>query len=288
MEIENRSILVTGCNGQLGKELQKLSILYPHYNFLFVSRDTLPIENYTAVKKYFQDFQIDYCINCAAFTAVDKAETNKETAFLINGEAPGNLALVCKDHQTQLIHISTDYVFNGKSEIPYKEDSKIDPQNVYGASKLMGEELVLNNLPSAIIIRTSWVFSSFGNNFLKTMIRLMNEKENINVVNDQSGSPTYAADLADVIMKFIDRQPSLKGIFNFSNEGITTWYQFALLIKDHIKSNCIIHPISTTQFPTPAKRPKFSSLDTSKIKEQLNLIIPTWTSGVDRCLSILF
>ncbi|GAC1592560.1 MAG: dTDP-4-dehydrorhamnose reductase [Ginsengibacter sp.] len=287
MEEEKKLILVTGSNGQLGKELQRLCVLYEQYDFIFASRDFLPIDNYKSLKKLFTEHQIDYCINCAAYTAVDKAESEKELAFRINGEAVGNLASLCRDHQCKLIHISTDYVFNGESDLPYKEDHSIDPQNVYGASKLRGEELVLNNLPGAIIIRTSWVFSSFGSNFVKTMLKLMSEKENLNVVDDQIGSPTYAADLAEVIMKIIGEGENLSGIYNYCNAGIISWYGFAKYIKGKIKSNCFVHPIPTSNFPTPAKRPRYSSLDTSKIKGALKLNIPTWKNAVDRCLSVL-
>lgn len=287
MEEGKKLILVTGSNGQVGKELQKLSILYNQYNFIFASRDHLPIDNYRALKKLFTEQQFDFCINCAAYTAVDKAESEKEIAFRINGDAVGSLAMLCRDYQCKLIHISTDYVFNGEADLPYKEDHKIDPQNVYGASKLRGEELALNHLPSAIIIRTSWVFSSFGNNFVKTMIKLMNEKENLNVVDDQIGSPTYAADLADVIMKVVSGGDDLSGIYNYCNSGITSWYGFAEYIKNKIKSKCLIHPIPTSNFPTPAKRPLYSSLDTSKIKSALKIKIPTWQNAVDRCLSVL-
>ena len=287
MHGNKKSILVTGCNGQLGKEIQKLAVLFPTFNFLFASKETLPIEDLSAIKEYFKKTQIDFCVNCAAYTAVDKAETEKDMAFLINGTGAGNLSSVCKDHHTKFIHISTDYVFNGLSEIPYKEDFKIGPQNVYGASKLRGEELVLNNLPSSIIIRTSWVFSSFGNNFMKTMLRLMNERESINVVNDQFGSPTYAADLADVILNIIDNNNEIEGIFNYCNSGITTWFEFASFIKKYTKNNCQVHPITTFQFPTPAARPKYSSLNTSKIEQSLKIKIPSWQNASERCLSIL-
>lgn len=284
-----KTILVTGAGGQLGMEIWKLSDQYPSYNFLFTTREELPIDNFDLVKKYFEQQQIDSCINCAAYTAVDKAESEKEKAFLINAEAAGNLAAVCKDHQTQFIHISTDYVFDGTASSPYKEEDKVSPMSIYGASKLKGEELVLNNNASSIIIRTSWVYSSFGNNFVKTMLRLMNEKTSINVVNDQYGSPTYAADLAKMILTITDREnsSSQSGIFNYCNEGVITWYKFATEIKDFIKSNCNINPIPTIQYPTPAKRPHYSVLDTSKIKNTFNIDIPEWKDSLHECLSLL-
>lgn len=285
-----KTILVTGSGGQLGMEVWKLSDEYPIYKFLFTTREDLAIDKFDLVKKYFEQQQIDVCINCAAYTAVDKAESDKEKAFLINADAAGNLAAVCKAHQTKFIHISTDYVFDGTASVPYKEEDKISPVNVYGASKLRGEELVLNNNPSSIIIRTSWVYSFFGNNFVKTMLRLLKEKESINVVGDQYGSPTYAADLADAIFKIINNEnnaDSSAGIFNYCNEGVITWFEFAAEIKKNIKSKCGINPIPTSAFPTPAKRPQYSVLDTSKIKKTFGITIPKWKDSLHKCLSLL-
>ncbi|MEP6594778.1 MAG: dTDP-4-dehydrorhamnose reductase [Ginsengibacter sp.] len=287
--IPNRTILVTGAKGQLGKELQQLAPYHLDYQFQFTAKEDLPIDNFEAVKKYFENKQIDYCINCAAYTAVDRAEAESDKAFLINADAVANLAEICNHHKTQLIHISTDYVFNGFSSVPYKEDDAIDPINTYGASKLKGEELALNNNPSTLIIRSSWVYSSYGNNFVKTMVRLMNERESINVVNDQYGRPTYAADLAEIILKIID-QPKhvpLSGIVNYCNEGIINWYQFALAIKVIVKNNCAVNPISSSEYITAAKRPQYSVLDTTKIRSLLGIHIPYWEHSLQKCLSIL-
>jgi dTDP-4-dehydrorhamnose reductase len=283
-----KTILVTGSGGQLGMEIWKLSEQYPSYKFLFTTREDLPIEDYKFVKIFFVNHQIDFCINCAAYTAVDKAESEAEKAFLINATAAGNLSLICKAHQTQFIHISTDYVFEGSAGKPYKEEDRVSPINVYGASKLRGEELVLKNNPSAIIIRTSWVYSSFGNNFVKTMLRLLKEKESINVVDDQYGCPTYAADLASVIMKIVERKDkaSFAGIFNYCNEGVISWCGFAQEIKKIINSKCIVNPITTLQYPTPAKRPQYSVLDTSRIKETFQISIPEWQVSLQKCLSL--
>ncbi len=281
-----KTILVTGSGGQLGMEIWKLCDRYPSYKFLFTSREDLPIDNFKIVKQFFERQQIDHCINCAAYTAVDKAESENEKAFLINADAAGNLATICKEHKTQFIHISTDYVFDGTSSAPYKEVDKVSPVNIYGASKLRGEELVLNNNSCAIIIRTSWVYSSFGNNFVKTMQRLLKEKESINVVSDQHGCPTYAADLAEVIMKIVGKVGNCQtGIFNYCNSGIITWYEFANEIKEFIKSKCSINPIPASQYPVPAKRPQYSVLDTSKIKEVFNITIPNWKDSLHTCLS---
>lgn len=287
--VSKETILVTGSNGQLGKELQQLSLHYSQYQFQFTTKEDLPIENFEAVKKYFELQQVDYCINCAAYTAVDKAEIESDKAYLINADAVANLAKLCNQHKTYLIHISTDYVFNGSSSRPYKEDDAIDPINIYGASKLKGEELAFNANPSTLIIRSSWVYSSYGNNFVKTIIRLMNEKESINVVNDQYGCPAYAADLAEVIMKMIYRSEDMpvSGIVNYCNEGVISWYQFALAIKEIIKSNCIVNQVSSSEYITPAKRPHYSVLDTTKIRNLLGIDIPYWKHSLQKCLLLL-
>jgi len=284
------TILVTGANGQLANELKILSSGFPQYQFLFTAKEELPIENTDALTSFFQRNKMDYCINCAAYTAVDKAESEKEKAFLINAEAVGELAKICYNHQTKLIHISTDYVYDGTVHNPLKENNPVGPINIYGESKLKGEELALEKNPSAIVIRTSWVYSAFGNNFVKTMMRLFKEKSEINVINDQFGSPTYAADLAAVILNFIEQTEQGKdfsGIVNYSNSGVTTWYEFAEEIKSLVNSNCKINPIPTSSYPTPAKRPLYSVLDTSKIKELLQIEIPSWKESLKECVDIL-
>ncbi len=284
------TILVTGSNGQLGNELRILSKDYSEYQFLFTSRSQLSIEDSQSVESFFKKNHIDYCINCAAYTAVDKAESERDSAFEINATAVGELSKICSQYGTKLIHISTDYVYDGSSHVALKEDSPVGPVNVYGASKLKGEQLALQNNPSTLIIRTSWVYSSFGNNFVKAMMRLLTEKDEINVINDQLGSPTYAADLADVIMKFIqqmEKGKSFSGIVNYSNAGITSWFDFAQEIKSRIKSNCIINPIPTASYPTPAKRPLYSVLDTSKIKGLLQIEIPIWKDSLEKCIGVL-
>jgi dTDP-4-dehydrorhamnose reductase len=295
----NKTILVTGANGQVGNEFRALANKYPQYNFLFAGREELAIEDFDAVKKYFAGNTIDFCVNCAAYTAVDKAETEKDNAFLINATAAANLAAVCTAHNTQFIHISTDYVFDGTGTQPYKETDVTNPLGVYGQSKLKGEELVLQNNPAAIIIRTSWVYSSFGNNFVKTMLRLMKEKESINVVDDQLGCPTYAADLANTIMAIINQHSTInnqyprkamssgRAIFNYCNEGIISWYNFAVAVKELTGSNCIVNPIPSSQYATPAKRPQYSVLDTAKIKTTLGIVIPEWQEALRNCLVLL-
>ncbi|MDP4285824.1 MAG: dTDP-4-dehydrorhamnose reductase [Bacteroidota bacterium] len=284
------SILVTGANGQLASEIRAIADNFPLYQFLFTSREDLPIENKEAVKLFFENHPINYCINCAAYTAVDKAESEKGKAFLINADAVGELATICKDHQTQFIHISTDYVYDGTKEIALKEEDTVAPLNVYGLSKLKGEELALDKNPSSLIIRTSWVYSSFGNNFVKTMLRLFKERDEINVVSDQMGSPTYAADLANVIMQFIERMEkgeTFSGIVNYCNDGITNWYEFAEAIKHFVNGNCKINPILTSAYKTPAKRPLNSVLDTSKIKKLIQAEIPYWKDSLKKCIEKL-
>ena len=284
-------ILVTGSNGQLGSEMRQLSLLYPSYKFLFVSRNELAIEDENAVRAFFKDNRVDYCVNCAAYTAVDKAESEKDKAFAVNADAAGLLASVCKEHQTKFIHISTDYVYDGSGQQPLKETDAVSPINTYGASKLKGEQLVFHNNPSSIVIRTSWVYSVYGNNFVKTMIRLFKERDALNVVNDQAGCPTYAADLAIVIMKLIDeaeRNNNFSGIVNFCNSGVTTWYDFAMAIKEYVHSSCNISPVPSSQYPVPAKRPNYSVLDTSKIQSILKTGIPFWKDSLHKCLKLYF
>lgn len=292
-------ILVTGSNGQLGKELKKIAASFPQFDFIFLSKEDLPIHHFEMVRHYFNTYQPQYLINCAAYTAVDRAEQEKDRAFHINGEAVGVLAAVCKEHHCKFIHISTDYVFDGIATVPYKEDSLTNPQSVYGASKLEGEKQALQFNPGSIIIRTSWLYSEYGKNFVRTMVKLMKEKDEINVVNDQIGSPTYAADLADAILQIIifntQHLPAgqagstlnIQGIYHFSNEGIINWYEFAVAIKELIGSNCKINPIPTSQYPTLAKRPAYSGLDKTKIQNTFDIQLKDWKDSLAVCLGNL-
>lgn len=280
------TLLVTGANGQLAREIDVVAAHQNGYNFLFATRDDLPLENREGLELFFEEHRIDYCINCAAYTAVDKAESEQEKAFRINADAVGGLAEICRIHKSKLIHISTDYVYDGSAGIPLKEVDAVRPVNVYGSSKLKGEQLAIEKNPATLIIRTSWVYSSFGNNFVKAMLRLFKERDEINVVADQYGCPTYAADLANVIMIFIDKMKEgsdLSGIVNYCNEGITSWFEFAKEIKTLVQSNCAINPVPTSSYKTAAKRPLYSVLDTTKIKELLHLEIPFWKESLKRC-----
>ena len=280
------TILVTGANGQLGRELQVLAATHPQYHFIFADRTVLPIDDPHQVDAFFAAHHPTVCINCAAYTAVDKAETDKEAAFRINGDAPGYLAAACHRHDAKLIHISTDYVFAGDSATPLSETDPTGPINTYGASKLAGEEKAMENHPDGtVIIRTAWVYSEFGNNFVKTMIRLMKERPSINVVDDQLGSPTYAADLAATILEILAYPLFIPGIYHYSNEGRISWYQFALAIRDHLGSTCTVNPIPSSQFPTPAKRPHYSLLDKALIRNTYQLSIRDWETALAVCMS---
>jgi dTDP-4-dehydrorhamnose reductase len=281
------TILVTGANGQLGKELKQLEGTYPGCRFIFLSREDLPIHHFELVRNFFKGYTPQYLVNCAAYTAVDKAETEKDLAFQVNGEAVGVLAAVCREYGTKFIHISTDYVFDGNATTPYSTDAPVNPQTVYGASKLMGEQEAVRYNPSSIIIRTSWVYSEFGKNFVKTMRKLMSERTELNVVNDQLGSPTYAADLAMVIMQIITGDKWIPGIYHFSNTGVISWYDFAVAIRELSGLSCQLHPISSAQYLTPAKRPAYSAMDTSGIFSTFGVTPVSWKESLQLCLQKL-
>jgi dTDP-4-dehydrorhamnose reductase len=280
-------IAVTGSNGQLGKELARFAGDFATCQFSFLSRLAFPIEDPEKMKDWLDRHRVDIFINCAAYTAVDKAESEIEKAFQINAAAPGILATLLSQNQTRLIHISTDYVFDGNSSTPLSENAITMPVNQYGASKLEGERLVLKNNPLSQIIRTSWLYSSYGNNFVKTMMRLMKDGKSIRVVEDQKGSPTYAGDLAKAILQMIVSGHFIPGIYHYSNEGETTWFEFALEIKKLTDSPCTVLPIPASGYPTPAKRPVYSLMDKSKIKKDYGLFIPDWKTSLAVCIELL-
>ncbi len=280
-------IIVTGANGQLGLTIKDISEQYPDYRFRFFSKEELPVDQVATVQDIFRELKPSFCINCAAYTAVDLAETNRETAFRINAEAAGHLAAACKSTDTRFIHISTDYVFDGNTNKPYKENDSIDPVNLYGASKAGGEQLALTNNPDSIIIRTSWVYSRHGKNFVKTMLHLMGSRDEIKVVADQTGAPTYAGDLAAAIMKIITQGADKPGIYHYSNKGSTTWYEFASAIREIAGKQCRIQPIPSSDYPTPARRPAFSLLDTGKIESTYGITIPGWRDSLEKCMKEL-
>ena len=282
------NILVTGSMGQLGSEIKELSSNY-NYNFFFTTRDDIDITSKDSIKEFCQTNSINVIINCAAYTAVDKAQSDIENADLVNRKAVKKLSIVAKELNIKLIHISTDYVFDGKNFKPYVEEFQTNPQSVYGKTKLDGENEIRDINPlNSIIIRTSWVYSYYGNNFVKTMLRLGKEKEELGVIFDQIGTPTYAKDLAKTILDIVPQIENSKvEIYNYSNEGVLSWYDFAKEIMKMAKLNCKVKAIETYQYPTPAKRPHFSLLNKSKIKSKFNLEIPYWKDGLDDCLKRL-
>lgn len=279
-------ILVTGSNGQLGSELRLLSGNYPQFEWIFADRNQISLDNLSILENQLESVNPDIIVNCAAYTAVDKAESEKELADTINHLAVGILAGWSSKNNSKLIHVSTDYVFDGTSSTALTENAPTNPVNVYGATKLAGEHLCLQKKPEAIILRTSWVYSSFGNNFVKTMSRLMIERDTLSVVNDQIGSPTYAADLAQAIMTIITHSNWTGGIYNFSNEGEISWYEFALAIKEIGGYTCEVSGIPSSSYPTPAKRPAYSLLDKSKIKKEFQVTVPNYKESLKVMMSL--
>jgi dTDP-4-dehydrorhamnose reductase len=282
-------VLVTGANGQLGQSLQFIAKNYPKLHFVFCSSSDLDITNLESCQAVFLKIKPNYCINAAAYTAVDKAESEPEKANLINVIGPKNLAVVCKEFSSVLLHISTDFVFDGSKNIPYNETDIPNPTGVYGQTKLDGEKAIQAVFSNYYIIRTSWVYSQFGKNFMKTMLRLASERDSISVVNDQIGSPTNAVDLAECLVKIIChtelvevQQPTTDnfGVYNFSNEGQCSWYDFAKKIFEINNCTIDLKSIPTSSFPTPAKRPKYSVLDKTKIKSTFGLEIKNWEDSL--------
>jgi len=281
-----KNILITGSNGQLGSEIREISDQYENYNFIFTDVEELDLTISEDIVSFFTDNKIDACINCAAYTAVDKAEDEVELAMLVNSTAVENLSKVCKNNGTLLFHISTDYVFNGKHFMPYVETDTVSPDSQYGLSKLKGEEAVMLNCDKAIIVRTSWLYSSHGNNFVKTLIKLGNERDQLSVVSDQVGTPTYAADLAEAIMvmiaSFDETKP--KEIYHFSNEGAISWYDFGKAIMKLSDIECAINPIDSKDYPSKANRPFYSVLSKSKIKKHYSVNVPYWEDSLHRMI----
>ncbi|MBF4492891.1 dTDP-4-dehydrorhamnose reductase [Flavobacterium sp. MR2016-29] len=273
-------ILVTGANGQLGSELSVIAEKDSHYEWVFADRTKITLDDLNLLQTQLEEIKPNIIFNCGAYTAVDKAETENEIAFKVNHLAVELIAKYASKNNIKLIHISTDYVFDGSSSIALNEEAITNPINVYGESKRAGEISCLKENPNSIIIRTSWVYSKFGNNFVKTMQRLMQERDAINVVNDQIGSPTYATDLAQAMVDILESENWIPGIYNYSNEGEISWYEFALSIKDLGGYNCKVGGIPSESYPTPAKRPEFSLLDKKKIKSIYNLSIPNYKESL--------
>ncbi len=284
-------ILVTGSTGQLGSEIRAASGNYQGYEFVFTDIDTLDISSEKTVKEAVNEIKPDWIINCVAYNFVDKAETDKDTAFRVNSLAPKLLAEAAKGSEAKLIHVSTDYVFDGMASVPYNENSQTNPQTVYGRSKLEGE---LNALKyhGTMVIRTAWLYSSYGKNFVKTIIKNGSEKDELRVVFDQTGTPTYAADLAEAVLHIVsmvirNQKAFIAGLYHYTNEGVCSWYDFATEIIRSAGIDCGVVPILSNEFSSAAKRPAFSVLDKTKIKENYGIVIPHWRTSMERCVRLL-
>jgi len=284
-----KKILITGANGQLGNSIKKLSSEYPQFSFIYTDESELDITKKSDVNSFFGQHQFNIAINCAAYNAVDKAEENFELAKSINAIGPANLAKAAKNHDCQFIHVSTDYVFDGKAHQPYDEAAVCQPPSAYGKSKLLGEEMVEQMNEKAMIIRTSWLYSEFGHNFLKTMLKYGREREELRVVYDQIGTPTYASDLARAILDIISSENynQHQRLYHFSNEGVASWYDFATEIMKATQIDCKIWAIESHEYPLPATRPFYSVLNKAKIKKDFGIKIPHWRQSMLECLAIL-
>lgn len=282
-----RKILVTGSNGQLGWEIAQAASSFPEFEFVFVDRNSMDLSMPSEIESVINLFAPHAIINAAAYTAVDKAETEKDIAHIINAEAVEKLATISKNRNIPFITYSTDYVFSGNATSPYLTDTQLAPVNYYGQTKAEGEQMAIAANPNTIIIRTSWVFSSHGNNFVKTMMRLMKDRDALNIVGDQKGRPTFAKDLALAsiqILQSINEGKTFSGIYHYANTGETTWFGFAEKIKEYAGIECDLTAISSDQFPTPAKRPAYSVLDTQKIEKELGIEIPHWETALKQCI----
>lgn len=275
-------VLVTGASGQLGQALQSISDKYPEIKFYFTDTVEADITNKEQLQHAFADIKPDFCINAAAYTAVDKSESEPEKAFAINVLGAKNIAEVCQEFHTVLLHVSTDFVFDGQQKTPYKESDMTNPKGVYGLTKKQGEEAIAAVMEEYFIIRTSWLYSRFGNNFMKTMLKLGSERPSLSVVDDQIGTPTHAVELAEALIAIINSGKRAYGIYHFSNEGITSWYGFAKAIFEVNHINIELHPICTSDYPTPAKRPAYSVLDKTKIKETFGIDILNWEESLKK------
>jgi dTDP-4-dehydrorhamnose reductase len=283
------NVLVTGCNGQLGNEIRVLSGNYPDYHFIYTDVGELDITKPQAVEEFLRAENVDCIINAAAYTAVDKAEEQPEIANLINGEAVGILAQAAKKRNALLVHVSTDYVFSGTAHQPLKEDANPDPQSAYAYSKWLGEQKLLEAKGKGVIVRTSWLYSSFGHNFVKSMLKYGRERDMLNVVYDQVGTPTYAADLAKLILDLVPQWMNLSSpeIFHYSNEGVASWFDFTIAIHQIAGIDCKVNAIETKDYPLPAKRPFYSLMAKDKIRKKYNIEIPYWRDSLKSCIALI-
>lgn len=285
-----KTILVTGANGQLGNSIRLLAKHYPQYNFLFTDVDTLDITDPQAVGKAIKDNQVDYVVNCAAYTAVDKAEDDEELCRRLNSYAVGVLGKAAHEASAKMVHVSTDYVFSGTSYLPYKETDETRPVSAYGRTKLAGEQILQEVCPEAVIIRTAWLYSEFGSNFVKTVLRLGKERDELRFVFDQIGTPTYAGDLAAAVMAVVaadEKGAYVPGIYHYSNEGVCSWYDFTVKILEIAGIACRVFPIETEEYPTRAVRPPYSVLNKKKIKETYGVTVPHWEESLRVCMEKL-
>ena len=282
-----KTILITGSKGQLGNEMQQAATRYPQFNYIYTDVDELDICDKTALDSFVKANSVNFIVNCAAYTAVDKAEDDVELCYKINSDAVRNIGEVAALNGIKVVHVSTDYVFDGTNHIPYDEDQEVSPATVYGKSKLAGEQALLESCNEAVIIRTAWLYSSFGNNFVKTMIKLGTDRDSLNVVFDQVGSPTYAADLAEAIMKVISSENFVPGIYHFSDEGVCSWYDFTKTIHKIARITCNVQPIESKDFPARTPRPHYSVLNKAKIKSTYGITIPHWEESLEKCIKIL-
>ena len=281
------TILITGSKGQLGNEMQQAAVRFPDFNYIYTDVAELDICDKSALDAFVKANNVNVIVNCAAYTAVDNAEDDVELCHKINRDAVRNIAEVANDNKVKVVHISTDYVFDGTNYLPYTEDMPVCPATVYGKSKLEGEQALLENCKESVILRTAWLYSSFGNNFVKTMIKLGTERDSLGVIFDQVGSPTYAADLADVILQLLSNKTFIPGIYHFSDEGVCSWYDFTKTIHRMANITCDVKPIETKDYPARTPRPHFSVLNKGKIKSTYGISIPHWEVSLEKCIGLL-
>ena len=282
-----QTILVTGCNGQLGSEMQVAANRFPSFQYIYTDVAELDICDKNTLDAFVKENAVNIIVNCAAYTAVDKAEDDIELCYKINRDAVKNIGEVASENNLKVVHVSTDYVFDGTNYLPYTEDLPVCPATVYGKSKLECEQALMESCGQAVILRTAWLYSSFGNNFVKTMIKLGTERESLNVIFDQVGTPTYAADLADAILCLLSNETFVPGIYHYSDEGVCSWYDFTKTIHRIANVICNVQPIETKDYPARTPRPHYSVLNKSKIKSTYNISIPHWEESLEKCINLM-
>lgn len=282
-----QTILVTGCNGQLGNEMQEAAKRFPSFQYIYTDVAELDICDKNTLDAFVKENGVNIIVNCAAYTAVDKAEDDIELCYKINRDAVRNIGEVASENNLKVVHVSTDYVFDGTNYLPYTEDLPVCPATVYGKSKLEGEQALMGTCGQAVILRTAWLYSSFGNNFVKTMIKLGTERDSLNVIFDQIGTPTYAADLADAILCLLSNETFVPGIYHYSDEGVCSWYDFTKTIHRIANVTCNVQPIETKDYPARTPRPHYSVLNKSKIKSTYNISIPHWEESLEKCINLM-